>query len=151
MLEELSKGSIDPETKLAYVLPTMQLGIRPSTDGIAEALEQVALNAEYAESMSDLSESELELEGEGELESTPFPNIFVIGDSADAFGAIKAGHNAYFQAEVAARNIIALTEAEVEGREPELTMYKPGPPGIKVSLGLVSRNIHSSLPTHAGY
>lgn len=25
------------------------------------------------------------------------PNIFVVGDSADAFGAIKAGHTAYWQ------------------------------------------------------
>lgn len=33
------------------------------------------------------------------------PNIFVIGDAADAFGALKAGHTAWTQAEVAARNI----------------------------------------------
>lgn len=28
---------------------------------------------------------------------TPYPNMFVIGDAADAFGAIPAGHNAYYQ------------------------------------------------------
>lgn len=31
------------------------------------------------------------------LEDTPYPNIFAIGDAADAFGAIPAGHNAYSQ------------------------------------------------------
>ena len=30
-------------------------------------------------------------------EDTPYPNIFVIGDAANAFGAIQAGHTAYYQ------------------------------------------------------
>lgn len=28
---------------------------------------------------------------------TPYPHIFAIGDAADAFGAIPAGHNAFAQ------------------------------------------------------
>ncbi|KAN0063626.1 cytochrome b [Thecaphora frezii] len=36
------------------------------------------------------------------------PHIFVVGDAADAFGALNAGHTAWDQAEVAARNIAAL-------------------------------------------
>ncbi|KZT51267.1 FAD/NAD(P)-binding domain-containing protein [Calocera cornea HHB12733] len=39
---------------------------------------------------------------------TPYPHLFAIGDCADAFGAIKAGHTAYYQAELAARNILLL-------------------------------------------
>jgi NADPH-dependent 2,4-dienoyl-CoA reductase/sulfur reductase-like enzyme len=101
-----------------------------------------------------------------------YPHLFAIGDAADAFGAIKAGHTAYHQAEVAARNVIRLVrrdEAEVsaaiterssrgltprdgadklaevrggpEGKaeeelELELEQYMPGPPMIKVSIGL---------------
>ncbi|KAG8683613.1 hypothetical protein FRC11_013306 [Ceratobasidium sp. 423] len=37
------------------------------------------------------------------------PHIYAIGDAADAFGAIKAGHTAHGQAEIAAKNIIATT------------------------------------------
>lgn len=73
--------------------------------------------------------------------SVPHPHIFAIGDAADAFGAINAGHTAYLQGEVAARNILKMVEAREEGRElkvEDLERYKPGLPAIKVSLGLVS-------------
>ena len=78
-------------------------------------------------------------------ESTPYPHIFAIGDAADAFGSIKAGHCAYFQGEVAARNVLKLAERDEaleRGEElPEavdLEHYQPHPPAIKVSLGRVS-------------
>lgn len=44
---------------------------------------------------------------------TPHPHIFAIGDAADAFGALKAGHSAYYQGEVAARNVGRLIAAVV--------------------------------------
>ncbi|GAC94348.1 hypothetical protein PHSY_001919 [Pseudozyma hubeiensis SY62] len=58
--------------------------------------------------------------------------IFVIGDAADAFGAINAGHTAWDQAEVAANNILAL----INYPQAELQVYNPTPPAIKVSLGI---------------
>lgn len=58
--------------------------------------------------------------------------IFVIGDAADAFGAINAGHTAWDQAEIAARNIVALTNND----QADLEEYNPTPPAIKVSLGI---------------
>lgn len=68
--------------------------------------------------------------------------MFAIGDAADAFGAIQAGHTSYNQAEIAAANILRLIEFdEKEGNANEsgkLQHYKPGLPIIKVSLGLVS-------------
>ncbi|TDL14612.1 hypothetical protein BD410DRAFT_902966 [Rickenella mellea] len=78
---------------------------------------------------------------------TPYPHIFVIGDAADAFGAINAGHNAYYQGEVAAQNIVRLIKRDIcnihttnviddEKIEDELELYTPNPPAIKVSLGL---------------
>ena len=42
-------------------------------------------------------------------------HVFVVGDAADAFGAINAGHNAFFQGEVAAQNILKLIKGEGEG------------------------------------
>ena len=35
-------------------------------------------------------------EDDGNL-SVPYPNLFAIGDAADAFGAMNAGHTARFQ------------------------------------------------------
>jgi len=77
-----------------------------------------------------------------EHEDEDLSHIFAIGDVADT-GAIQAGHTAYWQAEVAARNILRLID-RVEGRATEeLEVYKPGPPAIKVTLGLVCRSILS--------
>lgn len=108
----------------------------------------------------------------------PHPHMFAIGDAADAWGAIKAGHNAYYQAEVAARNVVRLIRREMraassgssrsasplinvddlpfwdededqqsegtqeseslsdESEDEDLERYLPGPPAIKLSVGL---------------
>ncbi|KAH7886653.1 hypothetical protein F5I97DRAFT_1869133 [Phlebopus sp. FC_14] len=81
---------------------------------------------------------------------TLYPHLFAIGDAADAFGAINAGHTAYYQGEVAARNVLRLigrtvghdAKSDNEDNEAleepllELEEYQAGPPMIKVSLGL---------------
>ena len=134
----MSSQSVDPKTKLAYVLPTMQLGIIPPASELSGAPSpdhDSSLPSELDLNQLDLREESPALEtlegeysvdmtaqaaDEGELEilpETPFPHIFVVGDCADAFGAIKAGHTAYWQAEVAARNIIRLARREVEVEE----------------------------------
>ncbi|KAJ7015952.1 hypothetical protein C8F04DRAFT_1283615 [Mycena alexandri] len=144
--------------------PTVEAG----ADALAAALAQIALldadasadapgspslsrnaTSEMSEEQAQTQE-ELEQEEQAGTEPTPYPHIFVVGDAADAFGAIPAGHNAYWQAGVAARNVLALMaacsdekgEARVEGDAEgeqvvvELERYTPGPPAIKVSLGL---------------
>ncbi|KAG8733837.1 kynurenine 3-monooxygenase, mitochondrial precursor [Ceratobasidium sp. 423] len=63
---------------------------------------------------------------------SPMPHIFVIGDAADAFGALNAGHTAWTQAEVACRNIGRL----ITGSGEELERYEAPPHSIKVTLGL---------------
>jgi hypothetical protein len=101
-----------------------------------------------------------------------YPHLFAIGDAADAFGAIKAGHTAYYQGAVAAQNVIKLikgnagtlevplrgltfspgagemvgdsrdAEEDLEG-DWELEEYVPRLPMIKVSLGLVSTSLRA--------
>ncbi|KAH7340234.1 hypothetical protein B0J17DRAFT_568928 [Rhizoctonia solani] len=63
---------------------------------------------------------------------SPMSHIFVIGDVADAFGALNAGHTAWTQAEVASRNIGRL----IAGSGEELERYEAPPHSIKVTLGL---------------
>jgi NADH dehydrogenase FAD-containing subunit len=76
---------------------------------------------------------------------TALNHIFVVGDAADAFGALNAGHNAGDQARLASRNIGRLV-AQQEGGNAEagkedlintpLETYTPGPRKIKVSVGI---------------
>ena len=209
----MAPESVDPQTKLAYVLPTMQLGVIPveppvesptepemdlakltlenrSTDSallapLNDSHSSSSLPSSEAETAATTPETEPESEfdavpetEESEFETlpeTPYGHIFAIGDAADAFGAIKAGHTAYWQAEVAARNIIRLArhhslsslpptvpspsactsdeqgaaqEAEIsrmaQGQKAELELesYVPGPPAIKVSLGVGQRSAY---------
>ena len=92
------------------------------------------------------SEDEQDDEPQIEIEEDPSTrvaaeHVFAIGDVADAFGAVNAGHNAFFQGEVAARNILKLVrrrEGAATAEDMKLEKYSPGPPAIKVSLGLVS-------------
>ena len=200
----MAPESVDPQSKLAYVLPTMQLGVIP-VDPPAEAptepeidLAKLTLADQSTDSVllapvssssstspssfsptsdttldpnSETEATEVEEDSEFEtLPDTPYGHIFAIGDAADAFGAIKAGHTAYWQAEVAARNIIRLArrssslscplsasealspaqsppegaegKAEVNEEPVELESYVPGPPAIKISLGLGQRSAY---------
>ncbi|KAF7296452.1 Pyr-redox-2 domain-containing protein [Mycena chlorophos] len=69
------------------------------------------------------------------------PHIFVVGDAADAFGAIAAGWTADAQAQVAAANVLKLICNDCES---ELVEYQPPQPAIKVSLGLHKNVIQHS-------
>ncbi|KAI3618902.1 amid-like nadh [Moniliophthora roreri] len=146
LLKEMDESTVNPDDSLAHVLRTMQLGVlsphspvsspMPSASaspvqdpGIPQgnpeeelkaALEKIslaeaevlnkgpeALVEEGAELVEEIEEEPVE-----EVETTtPYPHIF-------------AG-------EVAARNVIRL----IKNEEP-LEHYHPGPPAIKVSLGL---------------
>ncbi|KAF8641752.1 hypothetical protein AX16_009829 [Volvariella volvacea WC 439] len=111
ILKDMDPLTLDPNTSLIHVLRTLQIARLPSGD--TSSTEEAA---------------------------KPYPHIFAIGDAADAFGAIAAGHTAYRQGEVAANNIVRLIK-RAEKVQPtdeveELEEYSPGPPGIKVSLGL---------------
>ena len=75
-----------------------------------------------------------------------FSNIYAIGDVADAFGALNAGYQAWFMAEVAVENILRdilrvkstedMSERLSDDQPVPLKHFKPGPPLLKLSLGL---------------
>ncbi|KAF7306448.1 Apoptosis-inducing factor B [Mycena indigotica] len=147
LLSTFDETTVDSGTRLAHVLRTMQLGILPPAveevpiigkvseqedeDLLQAALAQIALQNQDTDSPTS-EEDDLEPTSE----TTPYPHIFVVGDAADAFGAIPAGHNAYYQAEVAAKNVLKLINSAASVEEVELDRYTPGLPAIKVSLGL---------------
>ncbi|PBK88257.1 FAD/NAD(P)-binding domain-containing protein [Armillaria gallica] len=104
LLKDMNPHTVDAQTGLARVLRTLQISLDVATEPGQDR---------------------------GKV-TTQYPHIFAIGDAADAFGAIKAEHNAYFQGEVAVRNVLRL----INDSDEPLELYTPGPPAIKVSLGL---------------
>ncbi|KAJ7440307.1 hypothetical protein B0H11DRAFT_2292979 [Mycena galericulata] len=181
-LRALDPRTVDASTGLAHVLRTMQLAPAPAlapvdapamppasdtnnpTDALAAALAQIALqnDADETPAVDTTSDTNAETNTPVEAEEqepatpTPYPHIFVVGDAADAFGAIPAGHNAYYQAEVAARNVLRLIQRSTStstsvfapnasaahaDADEVLERYTPGAPAIKVSLGL-KKNVY---------
>ncbi|CAE6493754.1 unnamed protein product [Rhizoctonia solani] len=104
LMRKLAPLAVDEKTGLIKVLRTMQVGL-PQAQFTAQG-------------------------GDNTGEVMTMPHIYAIGDAADAFGAIKAGHTAHWQAEVASKNILASISSQ------PLTLYEPGPPAIKLTLGL---------------
>ncbi|KAF8180332.1 hypothetical protein K438DRAFT_1725596 [Mycena galopus ATCC 62051] len=148
LLRALDPRTVDPSTGLARVGRTMQLALVPPPPSPALAPAPLASSAPPTAAASSppspaAPAASTTAEGgdvpepdEDAAFTTPYPHIFVIGDAADAFGAVPAGHNAYYQAEVAGRNVLALIAASSLELGARLERYTPGPPAIKVSLGL---------------
>ncbi|KAG8933852.1 hypothetical protein FRC02_011087 [Tulasnella sp. 418] len=161
LLGSFAAEAIHPIHKTASVLRTLQIAKVPqgTPSWIAE-VETLMQKLDIGEEPAESSVVEQEPKDNSE-QAALFPNVFVIGDACDGFGAIKAGHVAHHQAEVAANNIIHLIKREgaentIEDRahgscdtskannvlkgpagtqDTKLEEYKPGLPAIKISLG----------------
>ena len=123
-----------PDKGMARVRRTMQLAEPVPETELPDALERLSLSAgstpELSPSPSTSPEPESPTTSDEEEEAPPAivedphtrvaaEHVFVVGDAADAFGAINAGHNAFFQGEVAAHNMIKLVKGEGEkGEDP---------------------------------
>ncbi|KAF8601958.1 FAD/NAD(P)-binding domain-containing protein [Ceratobasidium sp. AG-I] len=116
IMQALAPRSVDPASGLIRVLPSLQV---ISSHGEFELVNQQEV--QHSSRTKGIDEI--------------IPHIFAIGDSADTFGAINAGHTAYFQGEVAAKNILALIQHTHSSHPPILEDYIPTDPAIKVSLG----------------
>jgi hypothetical protein len=127
----MSPVSISAATSRIRVNPNLQVSTHapppaPSRATTSEKLATLTLATPPSPPSTSSSPSNPDLD---------LSHVFAIGDCADT-GAIQAGHTAYWQSEVAARNIIRLINAQDGGEGEELEVYKPGPAAIKVSLGL---------------
>ncbi|KAJ7932884.1 hypothetical protein B0H13DRAFT_2178780 [Mycena leptocephala] len=152
LLRALDPRVVDPASGLARVGRGMQLAIPLSSP---RGFSSPAFDVRGAPNVEGATAARRR--GSEEPTPTPYPHIFAIGDAADAFGALPAGHNAWAQGEVAGRNVLRLISRYggngiagegYEGKkregdeELELETYTPGPPAIKVSLGLKKTIYH---------
>lgn len=96
ILEEMDPATVRPGSRLACVLPSMQLGLHAIL--LEEPISTGSSSLEKDFAQISLEDDETELRGRHPCElQSPYPNIFVVGDSADAFGALQAGHTAWYQ------------------------------------------------------
>ncbi|THH00564.1 hypothetical protein EW026_g1989 [Hermanssonia centrifuga] len=137
-----SKGMVRVKRSMQIAVP--RLSTKPESrfsDETVELLSRLSLTGSAIHSWE--TDAEVDDDDDAHLD-VPCAHMFAIGDAADAFGAINAGHTAYYQGEIAARNIIKLIIASERkgdaGKEVssdfELGRYVPGQPAIKISLGL---------------
>ncbi|KAG1792349.1 uncharacterized protein HD556DRAFT_567680 [Suillus plorans] len=172
LLRDMDPRAVSPDTGLARVLRTMQLCVPPPSeshklqaDDVLHYLKKLTLDAEEgseSSSPSSPTSTHADMPSTSPLSSTDtlvephlcqktlYSNIFVVGDAADAFDAIKAGHTSYYQAEVAARNILRLISRNEkvgitagDNLDSELEEYAPGAPAIKVTLG-ITKSVYES-------
>ncbi|WVR05319.1 hypothetical protein IAU60_002333 [Kwoniella sp. DSM 27419] len=152
LMASLAPSLIIPTTNRIRVFPTLQVhpgALRPAMSRATteERLASLSLGAPLTPPHSaegSASSSDVEADEEHDEHVTPdLSHIFACGDCAET-GAIQAGHTAYYQAEVAARNIMRLVhqrEAKegnydlVEDDE-KLEEYKVSAPAIKITMGL---------------
>jgi NADH dehydrogenase FAD-containing subunit len=77
------------------------------------------------------------------LQAIGHPNIFVVGD-ANALPGLKMAYRAKLEADVATKNILALLKA-AKGAQPKLTVFKPGPTMMAVTLGRNGGSLQTPL------
>ncbi|PPQ72680.1 hypothetical protein CVT24_012658 [Panaeolus cyanescens] len=146
LLKAMDPSVINESNHQVRVLRTLQLASAPApvseTNAIADSMQELKVTESDSAPIVSITEPIIE------EEKSPYPHIFAVGDAADAFGAIAAGHNAYSQAELAAKNIIKLIaqDSEPKSERQALDRYTAGPPAIKVSLGL-RKSVYQLGPT----
>ncbi|KAK8869685.1 hypothetical protein IAR55_000253 [Kwoniella newhampshirensis] len=138
LMASLSPSLISPTTARIRVSPTMQVhrGHTPAktTDSAEEQLAALSLGAPPTPPVSARTSVSDSAHRPHVEEVEDLSHIFAIGDCAET-GAIQAGHTAYWQGEVAARNILKLVKSD-EGVEAEsLEEYVVTPPSIKLTVG----------------
>lgn len=166
LMASLSPTSVDPHTRLVRVHPTLQVALPPpeeATPGPFDArppcgdcdcfLDKKAAGGD----LDTRQQQHLEQHGVGDespSKSGRLPNVYAIGDVADAFGSLNAGYQAWGMADIAAENIVrdigvsadvadARAEPSLAGpapdvkiEQPEMVHFNPAPNMLKLSLGL---------------
>ncbi|RXK35489.1 hypothetical protein M231_07267 [Tremella mesenterica] len=136
VVERLATLSLDAPSSSTLTVPSRTTP-NTSSSAIDDAIQEGIHSTDQTE-LGGTNDKHIDATTQHHSNTPDLSHIFAIGDCADT-GAIQAGHTAYWQADVAVRNILRLIQAEEKIEDidsVELEKYVPGPRGIKVSLGM---------------
>lgn len=147
LMAEFSPASVNPVSRLIRVLPSLQVMQPTQGEAAQQPFSMVPPCIDCDCFLDKKSEGMHRIVDEINPMPPHFDNIYAIGDVADAFGALNAGYQAWFMAEVAAENILRDILRVKSTKEPSyhplapsdlipLDSFKPGPPLLKLSIGL---------------
>lgn len=147
IMAEFSPVSVSPSTRLVRVLPSLQVMRPTDEDALAQPFSMVPPCIDCDCFLDKKSEGASRTINEENGLPPHFKNVYAIGDVADAFGALNAGFQAWYMADVAAENILrdilhVKSTDDVEANKADesepipLHSFKPGPPLLKLTLGL---------------
>lgn len=111
LMAGLSPTSVDPHTRLIRVHPTLQVALPPPEEAMPGPFDarppcgdcDCFLDKKAAGGIHDEDDDDPE---HSHGKQGKIPNVYAIGDVADAFGALNAGYQAWGMADVAAENIV---------------------------------------------
>lgn len=145
LMAKLSPSSVDPGSRLVRVHRTLQVAVPDPRDAAQQPfdakppcgdcdcfLDKKAHGAELASDEQGHLEHHLGGHVSGRL-----PNVYAIGDVADAFGALNAGYQAWNMADVATDNILRDINAKNgTSGDAQMVDFQPAVNMLKLSLGL---------------
>nr|XP_019042407.1 hypothetical protein I302_09011 [Kwoniella bestiolae CBS 10118]OCF21337.1 hypothetical protein I302_09011 [Kwoniella bestiolae CBS 10118] len=151
LMASVNPSVICPSSGRIRVHPTLQvhaLNENGNSESVEDRMNNLSLSlpptppsSDYTSSTAtNRSSTDEEVEEEQQQDLS---HIFACGDCAET-GAIQAGHTAYYQSEVAARNILRLIrqreakagDGNLMDDDKVLENYKVSAPAIKVTMGI---------------
>lgn len=147
IMARFSPSSVSRHSRLVRVLPSLQVMVPQDEDALQQPFDTVP-PCKDCDCFLDKKSAGASIDMSTELDGMPahFPHIYAIGDVADAFGALNAGYQAWSMADVAVENILrdilrVKSTEEMDHPIPDdqpvpLKHFTPGPPLLKLSLGL---------------
>lgn len=147
IMTQYSPTSVSHHTRLIRVMPSLNVMLPHDGDALQQPFDAVPPCFDCDCFLDKKAESDYGKTAYGnDVLSGCLPNIYAIGDVADAFGALNAGYQAWFMADVAAENILRdimrvkssdTPDDKVPDGEPVPKQeFKPGPPLLKLTVGL---------------
>lgn len=146
LMAQLSPTSVDASTRLVRVLRTLQVKVPDPHGSLAQMPFDARPPCGDCDCFLDKKAAGANDGVEGsKLDGVPggdskLPNVYAIGDVADAFGALNAGYQAWAMADVAAENIVRDIQngqnAATTADKVALQHFDPAANLLKLSLGL---------------
>lgn len=148
IMANFSPGSVNHKSRLIRVMRTLQVMVSNDENSLQQPFVALPPCKDcdcFLDYKAAGANAKHEHENELDLDARYFPNIYAIGDVADAFGALNAGYQAWFMGETAAANILRDITHRTDPGDPSthvpdgqpipLQEFNPGPDMIKLTIG----------------